>query len=175
MKTFRILLALLFMCQYAVIQAQDIVSEQSEINFKTTGGGIFKVKGTFSGMKGEFNLNVNDLENSGFDICIDAETIDTKNKKRDAHLKNEDFFDVELYPTICFVSNAVVKSGDGFITSGELTLHGVTKTVDIPFEFKNNTFTGTFEVNRFDYKLGEDFGTMRVGTMATITITCVVK
>ena len=175
MKTSRIILAVLFIIQVAYVQAQTINTEKSEINFNITGGGIFKVKGTFSGMKGDFKLNTADLTNSRFNICIDAATIDTNNKKRDAHLITEDFFDVELYPTVCFKSKSITKTGESYVTTGELTLHGVTKTVEIPFEFNNNTLTGTFELDRFDYKLGEDFGTMRVGTMATITITCVVK
>jgi hypothetical protein len=53
-------------------------------------------------------------------------------------------------------------------------MHGVTKTVQIPFEFSNNTFKGHFELERMDYNIGEDTGTFMVGSTAKITITCVV-
>ena len=110
-----------------------------------------------------------------FNICIDVATINTKNKKRDAHLLDPDFFDVDTYPTVCFVSTSVTKNDTGYSTTGNMTIHGVTKEVTIPFTFTNNTFTGDIVINRFDYDLGKDYGTMRVGTEATITIICVVN
>jgi len=175
MKKLTLILTICFVASFINLQAQTINTDKSKVKFHITGGGIFKVKGTFTGMAGDFNLNTDALENSNFNICIDAATINTKNKKRDAHLRDPDFFDVEKYPTVCFESNAVKKTGAGFTTSGRLTIHGVTKEVDIPFTFENNTFTGELVVNRFDYDLGKDFGTMRVGTEATITIICVTQ
>ena len=175
MKKFILLLSFCFLASLSSIQAQTINTDKSEVEFHITGGGIFKVKGSFSGMAGDFSFNSNDLENSSFDICIDAATVNTKNKKRDAHLRDPDFFDVEQYPTICFKSSAVTKADTGYTTTGDLTIHGVTKAVTIPFIFKNNTFIGEIVVNRFDYDLGKDYGTMRVGTEATITIICVVN
>ncbi len=156
-------------------QAQTIDAQASKVNFHITGGGLFKVKGTFTGMKGDFNFNADALSTSSFDICIDAATVNTKNKKRDAHLREPDFFDVEKYPNICFVSSSVSKTTDGYITKGELTMHGVTKTVEIPFTFKNNTFTGNLEIKRLDYNIGEDYGSIRVGKEATLVIICKVN
>ena len=175
MKKFVFFLTLCFVANLSNIQAQTINTDKSEVKFHITGGGVFKVKGTFTGMAGDFNLNANELESSGFNICIDAASINTKNKKRDAHLRNADFFDVEIYPKVCFESSSASKTDAGYITTGNLTIHGVTKEVTIPFTFEKNTFTGEIVVNRFDYDLGKDFGTMRVGTEATITIICVVN
>lgn len=175
MKKSTLLLIFFFLTSIITVNAQDINTDKSKVKFHITGGGLFKVKGTFTGMQGNFNLNTETLDNSSFDICIDAATINTKNKKRDKHLKNEDFFNIETYPNICFQSNSVSKTETGYLTKGELTLHGVTKTVEIPFDFKNNTFTGNLVINRFDYDLGKDFGTLRVGKEAKITIICVVE
>ncbi|QRM89417.1 polyisoprenoid-binding protein [Lacinutrix sp. WUR7] len=176
MKNIIFLFASLFICSTSTIKAQQTINkEASKIDFHITGGGIFKVKGTFTGMQGDFNLDSSMPENANFDICIDAATIYTKNKKRDTHLRTSDFFDVEKYPNICFQSTVVTKSSDGYITTGNLTIHGVTKEVDIPFTFSGDTFTGELVINRFDYEIGETFGTMRVGTEATVTITCVVN
>jgi len=176
MKKLAVFLALFFVVSVASIQAQQSINtEKSIIKFHTTGGGIFKVKGTFKGMAGDFNLNTSNLESSGFNICIDAATINTKNKKRDAHMRDPDFFEVDKFPTVCFESSTVTKTTTGYSTTGNLTIHGVTKEVVIPFTFVNNKFTGNIVVNRFDYDLGKDFGTMRVGKEATITIICVVN
>ena len=126
-------------------------------------------------MQGTFKLDPDYLEQSSFDICIDATTINTKNKKRDAHLKDPDFFEVDTYPTICYVSERIQKLDAGYSTTGDLTIHGVTKSVTIPFTFDGKTFSGEVVINRFDYDLGKDYGTMRVGTEATVSIECVVN
>ncbi|MBU2939706.1 YceI family protein [Lacinutrix sp. C3R15] len=168
--------ALFFITIFTSLHAQQTINqEKSVIDFQITGGGIFKVKGTFTGMQGDFNLNSNALENANFDICVDAASINTKNKKRDDHLRSSDFLDIEKFKNICFVSSAVTKTENGFKTIGNLTIHGVTKIVEIPFTFTNNTFVGHLTVNRFDYNIGDDFSTIRVGKEATVTITCIIN
>jgi polyisoprenoid-binding protein YceI len=176
MKTIKSALLVLFVCiSILQVNAQIINTDKSEVKFKITGGGIFTVKGNFTGMKGDFNFSESDVSNSKFDICIDSKTLNTKNEKRDEHLYSADFFDVEKYPTICYTSSSVSKTSDGYKTTGDLTIHGVTKSVEIPFTFKNNTFEGEIEINRFDYKIGEDYGTLRVGETASVTIICKVE
>ena len=176
MKTLKSLLLITFICtSTAFINAQTINTDKSEVNFKVSGGGIFTVKGTFTGMQGDFNFNESDVSGSSFNICIDSKTIHTKNKKRDEDLRSVDFFEVEKYETICFKSSSVSKTNDGYNTTGELTIKDVTKTVTIPFTFKNNTFEGNIEINRLDYNIGEDYGTFRVGETAEVTIICKVN
>ncbi|MCX7547834.1 YceI family protein [Xanthomarina sp. F1114] len=157
------------------VSAQTIDSNKSVVNFKITGGAIFNVKGTFTGMQGDFNFNETDLNNSSFNICIDAQSIDTDNSKRDADLRSADFFDVETYSTICYKSDSVTKTSNGYSTTGSLTIRGVTNTVTIPFTFKDNRFEGDIEIERLDYNIGEDYGSFRVGKTASVTIICVVK
>ena len=77
-----------------------------------------------------------------------------KNKKA----KGEKFFDVEKYPEIKFVSNKFSKTATGYEVTGTLDMHGVKKEVTIPFTFVNNTFTGSFVVNRLDYNVGPEKG-----------------
>lgn len=158
-----------------IVAQQHIAQQKSSVQFNITGGGIFKVKGTFTGMQGNFNFNPNQLESSSFNICIDAASINTKNKKRDAHLRNPDFFEVDKYPNICFVSEQVITKENYYVAIGKLSLHGVTQMVKIPFTFTNNTFNGHLTINRFDYNLGADFSTLRVGKEAKVTITCDVE
>ncbi|TYA53314.1 YceI family protein [Formosa maritima] len=175
MKTFYLFIFLISSLSFSFIQAQTIDTSKSVIEFKIKGGMVFNVKGTFNGMKGDFNFNKNDLDNSSFDICIDAASVNTDNEKRDTHLKTEDFFHVEKYPNICFKSTSVSIKDKDYVTRGELTMHGVTKTVEIPFKFSNNTFKGSFEIERLDYKIGEDTGTLTVGSTADVTIICIVN
>ncbi|MCX7550677.1 YceI family protein [Xanthomarina sp. F2636L] len=175
MKTIYSIILFIATLGFTFFQSQTIDNNASEVSFKISNLGLNTVKGTFKNMSGTFNFNSADLENSNFDICIDAGTIDTGNKKRDTHLRSEDFFEVETYPTICFESTSIIKQEGKYLTKGNLTIHGVTKIVEIPFEFTNNTFSGDFELERLDYNIGEDTGTFMVGSTAKITITCVVK
>lgn len=159
----------------SVTFSQTINSNKSVVDFKIKAGVLFNVNGTFTGMKGDFNFSESAVKTASFDICIDAKSIDTDNTKRDTDLRSNNFFEVETYPTICFKSDSVSKTPDGYSTTGKLTIHGVTKTVTIPFTFENNTFKGKIEINRFEYNIGKDYGTFRVGETATVIITCVVN
>lgn len=174
MKTYLGILAF-FIISTSTIIAQNIDKKTSVVNFNVDNLGINNVKGTFKHMSGTFNFDPNELGNSSFDICIKASTINTDNNKRDTHLKTEDFFDVEKYPNICFTSTSISKTKDGYVTKGKLTIHGVTKAVEIPFQFNDKTFTGHFEVNRLDYNVGEGTGTFIVTDTIKIDITCVVQ
>jgi len=148
---------------------QNIISSNSKVTFKIGNMGFKSVKGSFTGLNGDLTFSADNLQASNFDVCIDAATINTENQKRDEHLKNEDFFDVEKYPTICFTSSAIVKTNTGYETTGILKMHGVTKTVKIPFTYSNNTFTGKINVNRADYGIGPNGGFM-VGKNVEIQI-----
>ncbi|MFC5196490.1 YceI family protein [Bizionia hallyeonensis] len=174
MKTSLLTLLFVLAANY-LMHAQTINTNASVVEFKISAGAIFNVDGTFTGMQGNFNFDESDINNANFDICIDAKTINTDNNKRDTHLRSADFFEVDTYPTICYKSTSVIKTDSGYATTGALTIHGVTKQVTIPFTFINNTFKGALEINRFDYNIGEDFGTFRVGTTASVQITCRVK
>nr|WP_299204545.1 YceI family protein [uncultured Brumimicrobium sp.] len=166
-----LLLFSLILIQLSVF-SQTIDKSKSMVYFKIGNMGISNVKGTFSGFTGKVNFNPNQLESAKIDVCIDASSINTKNKKRDEHLRSEDFFEVVTYPTICFTSDKITKSGGKYIAQGKLTLHGVTKTIEIPLTFQDNKLTSFFTLDRFDYKIGEDTGTFMVGTEVEIAINC---
>lgn len=175
MKQIPIILLIALSLSVSLSNAQTINTDKSVVTFEISAMGVFDVEGKLTGLQGDFNFDKSDLETANFDICVDAKTINTDNEKRDIHLRSDDFFAVETYPTICYKSSSVTKTETGYETSGDLTIHGVTKSVMIPFTFKNNTFQGELEINRFDYNLGEDYGTFRVGETATVKITCQVN
>ncbi|ADY53238.1 YceI family protein [Pseudopedobacter saltans DSM 12145] len=154
--------------------ARSINTEKSVVNFKISNMKVNVVRGTFSRMTGEVDFNPNKISTSSFDVCIDATTVNTDNKKRDKHLRSEDYFDVKKYPTICFKSTTVVKTDKGYIVSGALTMHGVTQNVQIPFTLSQNTFKGSLIVKRLDYKIGNS-GTFLMGNEAEIIIVAVLN
>ena len=89
---------------------------------------VSNVKGDFDKVTGTVEYDEANHAASSIDITVDVASISTREPQRDAHLKSADFFDVEKYPTITFVSKGVVKSGENsFEVVGDLTLHGQTR------------------------------------------------
>ncbi len=96
---------------------------------------ISDVKGEFGKTEGKVQLDEADLSRSTVEVTIPASSIDTRDAKRDAHLKSADFFDVEKFPTITFKSTKVVAGKDGALSvTGDLTMRGVTKPVTLEGE-----------------------------------------
>ncbi|MHB1511536.1 MAG: YceI family protein [Acidimicrobiales bacterium] len=100
--------------------------------------------------------------NSKLQLNIRAASIDTRNADRDAHLRSNDFFDMDTYPEITYASTAVELTGDGrYRVTGDLTIKGVTRPVIIDFEYTGNAvdpygnqrigLEGTTSVNRKDW------------------------
>jgi polyisoprenoid-binding protein YceI len=94
------------------------------------------VYGRFNALAGQFTLDDADPSKSSFDFEVQAGSVDTGNEKRDAHLKSPDFLNAKQYPTIRFKSTAVRKSAQAntLDVTGDLTLHGVTKSITVPVE-----------------------------------------
>jgi polyisoprenoid-binding protein YceI len=174
MKYKNSILAILFFTSLNLV-AQEINSKESVVKFSISNMKVRTVDGTFSNMTGKIDFDESKPEDASFDVCIDASTINTDNEKRDKHLKTSDFFDVEKYPKICFKSTSISKSKDGYLAKGKLTMHGVTKDVEINFSYKDKKFEGKLDINRFDYKIGVDTKSVTVGETASLTILCVVK
>ncbi len=93
---------------------------------------ISDVKGEFAKTEGKARIDEGDLSKSSIEVTIDAASVDTRDAKRDAHLKSVDFFDVARFPTITFKSTKIEAGKDGNLTvTGDLTMHGVTKPVTL--------------------------------------------
>ena len=118
-----------------IMSTYQIDSAHTHAQFEVRHLMISNVKGDFDKVTGTVTINDSDHSLSGIDVTIDVASISTREPQRDAHLKSPDFFDVEKFPTITFVSKEVVKSGDdSFEVVGDLTIHGVTKTIDLDVE-----------------------------------------
>ena len=122
-----------------------------------------KAEGTFAGLTGTIVYNSRELASATMDVAVNASTISTGNSLKDKHARGESWLDVAKYPSIRFRSTSFAKTNSGYLVTGNLTLHGVTKAVAVPFQFSQpggqGLFTGRFQVNRQDYGIkGNLFG-----------------
>jgi polyisoprenoid-binding protein YceI len=115
---------------------------------------ITNVRGRFGTLSGTVDFDATNPASSKVNVTIDATSIDTRDAKRDAHLKSADFFETDKYPTITFISTKVEKSGAGYTCTGELTMHGVTGPV-------------TLEVDGPSAEQKDPWGNQRAGASAT--------
>ena len=143
------------------LRAHDVDRAHSQINF-TGSSRMLDANGFFDKWEAEVSLNPEALETSTVRLVIDAASINTRVQRRDDHLRSADFFDVAKYPTITFVAKSITKTSPtaGTLT-GDLTVHGVTKTVAIPvtmlfYEGGRGRFRGQFQINRRDYGIDGD-------------------
>ena len=120
------------------------------------------VSGIFKELKGTIVFNEQSLAASKFVVSVPVSSINTGNALMNTHTKDAEWFDSATYPLITFKSKRIVKSGAGFLATGNLTIHGVTKEVSVPFTFKQSgnsgTFTGSFSIVRSEYKVGKPGG-----------------
>lgn len=147
---------------------------------------VSTVRGTIGPVTGTVTIDDVDPSKSAVSAAIDAKGIDTRNQKRDDHLRSADFFDVAKHPRLTFTSKKVEKSGDGAYTvTGDLTIRGVTREVVLAIEGSptpmqdpsGNTKLGgsaTTRINRKDFGLNWskalDGGGLVVGDDVDITI-----
>lgn len=111
--------------------------------------------GIFRTMTGDIQFDENDLGASSFNMTVDVASINTGNGMQNKHAKSAKWFDAEQYPKITFRSTKIEKTANGYQTVGLLNLHGIEKEISIPFTFSDDTFIGSFEVDRLDYKIGD--------------------
>jgi polyisoprenoid-binding protein YceI len=139
----------------------------SDIAFRVRHMAVGKVKGTFELASAELVVPESGIADATVTAVIDATSVNTKNADRDAHVRSGDFLDVETHPTITFRSTAVEDfDGEDFKLVGELTLHGVTRTVVLDAEFAGETvdaygatrsgFTAHTALNRGDFGITID-------------------
>ncbi len=144
----------------------------------TVEGPFGTVHGSFTGLEATINFKEKNLSNSSIAASIDAKTVSTGVSLRNHDLRNEEkWLNTDKFPRISFKSNKIEKTENGFKASGDLTIKGVTKPVDIPFTFTNKessgNFVGKFTIKREDYNVGKPGGS--VGNIITITLTVPVK
>ena len=163
----------------ASLFGQTINADKSYIKFKVRNMGIRYVKGTITGMFGTVKFDSTQPDSAIFDVSVNVNTINTNDKKRDAHLINEDFFETDKWPTISFKSIQITYQDSVYAVTGDLTIKDVTKKVIVPFKIVETdstiTFIGGEIVNRIDYNVGVDYSNLKIGYDITIEVVCVVN
>jgi polyisoprenoid-binding protein YceI len=106
----------------------------SSVIFSIKHMGVSDFYGAFKQISGTVAFDPADASKSSVELTIPVESVDTRNEKRDQHLKSPDFFNAAQFPTITFKSSKVEATGSTYKVSGDLTLHGVTKPVTVEFK-----------------------------------------
>ena len=129
----------------------------SHVSFSVRHMMISNVRGEFSKVTGQASYDANNPAASQLSVSIDVASINTREEKRDAHLRSADFFDVENHPTMTFVSKAVRPRGDGLEVVGDLTIRGTSREVTLALEEITPQFA-------------DPWGNLRVGASARTKI-----
>ncbi len=142
-----------------MLTTYQIDPSHSSASFSVKHMMIAKVHGGFEKLSGTLHLDRANLSQSSVNVSIEAASINTRESQRDAHLRSADFFDVEKFPTITFKSTKIesVGSEGNLQVTGDLTLHGVTKSISLAVEAPTN-------------ELKDPYGNLKIGVAATAKI-----
>ena len=135
----------------------SIDSAHSSANFKVKHLMVSNVRGSFSDLKGSITYDAAHPEQTVVEATIGVASVNTGNEKRDGHLKSPDFFDVEKFPQMTFHSKSTRKKGKHLLVTGDLTLHGVTRSV-------------VLEVEAPGQPAKDPWGMTRIGTEASTSL-----
>jgi polyisoprenoid-binding protein YceI len=166
-----------------VVGTWNADTTHSEVGFSVRHMMVSKVRGKFNTFEATI-ITADDPTQSSVTATIQLDSIDTGNEQRDTHIKSADFFHTEVHPTMTYTSTSVTPKGDDWLVDGNLTLHGVTKPVQLKVELNGFTgdpfggtragFSATAEINRGDFgiefNMPMDGGGVVVGDKISIAI-----
>lgn len=139
----KIVFAIFFLLSGAMVfgQTWSLDHSHAKLGFSVTHLLVSNVEGSFKSFNATITSSRDDFSDATIKMTADVNSIDTDNDQRDQHLKSPDFFDATNHSTLIFISNALAKiSEKKYKLMGDLTLHGVTKRVELDV-----TFNGTAE------------------------------
>ncbi|MET0243119.1 MAG: YceI family protein [Flavitalea sp.] len=141
----------------------------SQLAFTVTHLGVSDVSGTFNDFKVTVNSSKPDFSDATFELNAKVASLNTRIDQRDGHLKSPDFFDAEKFPELTFKSTGLKAAGkDQYKLTGDLTLHGVTKSVTLDLLYRGTIenpmskkptagFQLTGSIKRTDFGIGAKF------------------
>jgi polyisoprenoid-binding protein YceI len=132
MKKINTLIVALFVAGTAMAQTWTLDKAHAKLGFGITHLMISDVEGSFNTVDAKFTSSKDDFSDAVIELTADASSVNTGNGDRDGHLKSEDFFDAAKFTSITFKSKSFVKvDGKKHKLVGDLTFHGVTKSVTL--------------------------------------------
>ena len=144
---------------------------------------VGKTTGTFTGVKGTLMLDPANPNTGAANVTVSLYSLESGHRARDVHLLTSDFLDANAYPEMRFVASGFRSTGkDTGVMSGQLTLHGATRQIDIPYKILGTAtdpwgnvrtaFEGRFSLNRSDYGITKhvDGGSGMIGNEVEITL-----
>jgi polyisoprenoid-binding protein YceI len=147
---------LVFSSLFAGLAGNWNIDEDYAIKFSTA-----KAEGTLTGLTGTIVFDEEDLSTASFNVSVDATSIKTGSKMKDKHARGKSWLYTTVYSEITFESTAFKATDSGYTVTGDLSIRGVTKSVDIPFTFRENIGVGLFEgtttILREDYGIDGPF------------------
>ena len=161
-------------------ETYELESPHTQILFSVGHMGLSHSHGKFTDYEGTFTFDQDNVEDSTVDVTIKTDSVQMNHEKWNAHLKNADFFDVEKYPEMHFVSTKVEKNDANTGTlHGDLTLLGVTKPVSLDVTFNDSImhpyvkkpavgFSARGTIKRSDF--GMDYGIPNVSDEVKLII-----
>lgn len=166
------LAALLFTVASPLWAADFVIDSKgmhASINFRIQHLGYSWLIGRFNKFGGDFSYDEDNVEATRISVEIDTASVDSNHAERDKHLRDSDFLHVSKYPKATFVSTGVKQTGEGeAVLTGDLTLHGVTKSIDIqvtevgggpdPWGGYRQGFSGTTKIALKDFGIDFDLG-----------------
>ena len=175
MKKLTIALASLMLSAAAYAQNWTLDKMHAKLGFTITHMMVSDVDGFFKDVDATIVSSKPDFSDAKITVTAQTASINTDNDKRDEHLKGPDFFDAAKNPTVTFVSKSLKKNGNNaYKVTGDLTMHGITKTVTLDLSFRGpavnpmskKNFAGfkvTGKVKRSDFNIGGGFGSSMLG------------
>jgi len=167
MKKLNLLFALLLTASVGFAQSVWTVDKShAKLGFSITHLTVSEVDGDFKSFDAKITSSKDDFSDAVIELTAEVASINTENADRDKHLKGPDYFDAEKFPTLTFKSKSFKKvDGKNYKLVGDLTLHGVTKTVELDVKFNGTTthpytkktiagFKITGVVKRTDFGIG---------------------
>jgi polyisoprenoid-binding protein YceI len=106
----------------------------SSVLFSIKHLGVTDFYAVFKDVSGTVSFDKADPSKSTVELAVPVESVDSRNPKRDQHLKSPDFFNAKQFPTLSFKSKKVEGAGDVYKVTGDFTLHGVTKPITVEFK-----------------------------------------
>ncbi len=180
MKKITSLFALILIAGGAFAQNWSLDKAHAKLGFGITHMLLSNVEGQFKSFDSKFTATKDDFSDAVIELTGDVNSIDTDQEKRDEHLKGPDFFDAAKFSTLTFKSKSFKKvDGKKYKLVGDLTLHGVTKTVELdvvvngpivhPYSKKNVAgFKITGTLKRKDFGIGAGYAEAMLSDEVTI-------